>query len=134
MDAERTFWEKATPAHVFCLQNRLRGARFARHWPDLARLDDAGFAEKAIADRNLANDVAAHKAMFFRETAGGAAIDYTAAVNGRLQLVPQGEAHGSLREDYLNMVGDGLLPDGAESFEDLMVRCAAIADRANTDR
>ena len=25
MHVERTFWEKATAAHVFCLQARLRG-------------------------------------------------------------------------------------------------------------
>ena len=29
MHAERTFWEKATAIHVFCLQERLRGERFA---------------------------------------------------------------------------------------------------------
>ena len=34
MHAERTFWEKATAIHVFCLQERLRGERFARHWHD----------------------------------------------------------------------------------------------------
>ena len=44
MHAERTFWEKATAIHVFCLQERLRGDRFARHWHDVARLDEAGFA------------------------------------------------------------------------------------------
>ena len=36
MHAERTFWEKATAIHVFCLQERLRGDRFARHWHDIA--------------------------------------------------------------------------------------------------
>ena len=35
MHAERTFWEKATAIHVFCLQERLRGDRFARHWHDV---------------------------------------------------------------------------------------------------
>ena len=42
MHAERTFWEKATAIHVFCLQERLRGDRFARHWHDVVRLDEAG--------------------------------------------------------------------------------------------
>lgn len=31
MAAERTFWEKATAAHVYCLQGRLRGERYSRH-------------------------------------------------------------------------------------------------------
>ena len=30
MQVERTFWEKATAVHVYCLQGRLRGERFAR--------------------------------------------------------------------------------------------------------
>ncbi|WP_338319781.1 nucleotidyl transferase AbiEii/AbiGii toxin family protein, partial [Bradyrhizobium ottawaense] len=47
MKAERTFWEKATAIHVFCVQGKLRGERFARHWYDLVRLDDAGIADAA---------------------------------------------------------------------------------------
>ena len=38
MAAERTFWEKATAAHVYCLQGRLRGERYSRHWYDLRLL------------------------------------------------------------------------------------------------
>ncbi len=52
--AERTFWEKATAAHVFCVQRRVRGEGFARHWHDLVRLDDAGVAASALADRGSA--------------------------------------------------------------------------------
>ena len=36
---QRTFWEKATAVHVFCLQERVRGDRFARHWCDLVEID-----------------------------------------------------------------------------------------------
>ncbi|WP_439366236.1 nucleotidyl transferase AbiEii/AbiGii toxin family protein [Bradyrhizobium sp. DASA03005] len=37
MKAERNFWEKATAMHVFCVQGKLKGERFARHWYDLVR-------------------------------------------------------------------------------------------------
>jgi len=132
MHAERTFWEKATAIHVFCLQERLRGERFARHWHDVVRLDEAGFAETAFADRNLADAVARHKAMFFAEKAADReSIDYVAAVNGGLRLVPAGEALKALGDDYARMIDDGLLLDDAESFEALMARCADIAERAN---
>ena len=91
MRAERTFWEKATAVHVFCRQHRTRGERLSRHWHDLVRLDDAGYAERALADRELALAVARHKWMFFREKdATGNWIDYEAAVSGDLQLVPEG--------------------------------------------
>jgi hypothetical protein len=132
MHAERTFWEKATAIHVFCLQERLRGERFARHWHDVVRLDEAGVAEAAFADRNLANAVARHKGMFFAEKAADREpIDYAVAINGGLQLVPHGEALQALGDDYARMVDDGLLLDDAESFEALMARCADMASRAN---
>jgi hypothetical protein len=132
MHAERTFWEKATAIHVFCLQKRLRGDRFARHWHDVVRLDEAGLAEVAFADRELANAVARHKSMFFAERAADCSpIDYVAAVNGGLQLMPAGDAAQALQEDYGRMVEDGLLLNDAEPFEVLMARCADIAARAN---
>ena len=131
MRAERTFWEKATAAHVFCAQARLRGERFARHWHDLARLDEAGYATTAIADRELAAAVARHKAIFFREMADGAPVDYATAVSGGLHLVPVGAALDALAEDYSRMVDDGLLLNDAEPFVDLMQTCETIAERAN---
>lgn len=133
MHAERTFWEKATAIHVFCLQERLRGDRFARHWHDVVRLDEAGFAAAAFADRDLANAVARHKTMFFAEKAADRSqIDYAAAVNGGLRLVPTGDGANALAEDYAQMVDDGLLLEEAEPFETLMERCADIAARANS--
>ncbi len=132
MHAERTFWEKATAIHVFCLQERLRGDRYARHWHDVVRLDEAGFAAAAFADRDLAQSVARHKGMFFAERAADRSlIDYAVAVSGGLSLVPSGDALKALEEDYARMVEDGLLLEDAEPFETLMARCADIAERAN---
>lgn len=134
MHAERTFWEKATAIHVFCLQERLRGDRFARHWHDVARLDEAGLAAAAFADRGLAQAVARHKGMFFAEKAADRSpIDYMIAVSGGLHLVPAGDALKALAEDYARMVEDGLLLDDAEPLEALMARCADIASRANRE-
>lgn len=133
MHAERTFWEKATAIHVFCLQERLRGERFARHWHDIVRLDEAGLAKAAFADRELANAVATHKSMFFAgKAADGTAIDYGAAVNGHLHLVPGGKASAALEDDYRRMVDDGLLMEDAEPFKTLMARCTELAERANS--
>ena len=132
MHAERTFWEKATAMHVFCLQERLRGERFGRHWHDVVRLDDAGIATAAISDRDLAGAVGRHKSMFFAEKAAdGDTIDYEAAVCGKLRLAPSGEARVALATDYARMVEDGLLLEDAEPFEALIAGCADIAERAN---
>ncbi|OIQ70077.1 hypothetical protein GALL_483140 [mine drainage metagenome] len=132
MLAERTFWEKATAIHVFCLQERMRGGRFSRHWHDIARLDAAGIAYAAIRDRSLSQAVARHKGMFFAEKAAdGGKVDYVAAVTGGLQLVPSGAALGLLAGDYRRMVEDGLLAVAPEPFDVLMDRCADIARRVN---
>ncbi|MFM9967288.1 MAG: nucleotidyl transferase AbiEii/AbiGii toxin family protein [Burkholderiales bacterium] len=136
MRAERTFWEKATAIHVFCAQGAFRGGeRFARHWHDVARLDAAGFAEAAIADKALAKAVADHKSVFFAEkNLGGDAIDYHAAVAGGLQLVPDDNALEILAADYQQMVDDGLFLGDAEPFAALLDRCRAIQEKANATR
>jgi hypothetical protein len=136
MRAERTFWEKATAIHVFCAQGVFRGGdRFSRHWHDVTRLDAAGFAEAAIADKALAQAVADHKSVFFAEkNAYGDVIDYHAAVSGGLQLVPGDDALAKLAADYQHMVDDGLLFDDAEPFGALLDRCRAIQEKANATR
>lgn len=127
MTAERTFWEKATAAHVYCKQGKLRGERFARHWYDLMRLAETGYAQNAIENRELALAVASHKAMFFREKDSESNwIDYHEAVAGQLQLVPEGEARSSLTDDYAKMVEDGLLMDEAQPFDMLMATCRVL--------
>jgi hypothetical protein len=132
MLAERTFWEKATSMHVYCLQGRVRGDRWSRHWHDLVRLDDAGIATKALADRELARSVARHKAMFFRENdSNRQRIDYHAAVSANLRPVPSGTAQEALAEDYASMLSIGMLQDEDEPFDTIMRRCALIEERAN---
>jgi hypothetical protein len=132
MSAERTFWEKATAVHVFCQQQRSRGERLSRHWYDLVRLDDIGYAERALSNRALALSVSRHKSMFFREKdSAGSWVDYEAAVSGGLQLVPAGPAYRVLSDDYDRMLTDGMLLDDEEQFDDLMERCADIQRRAN---
>ena len=135
MRAERTFWEKATSMHVFCLRRRGRGDRLSRHWHDVVRLDDAGVVDKALSDQALGLAVARHKAAFFREKdADGAWVDYEAAASGELRLVPDGPAREALAEDYGGMLANGLLLDDGEPFAELIGRCADIEARANRPR
>ncbi|MCY4379436.1 MAG: nucleotidyl transferase AbiEii/AbiGii toxin family protein [Candidatus Dadabacteria bacterium] len=132
MVAERTFWEKATSMHVFCHRRRGRGNRLSRHWHDLVRLDDAGYGDKAFADRELALSVARHKSIFFPEKdTEGNRIDFEASVRGGLRLVPDGETYNLLADDYEAMVGADMLFNDPDTFENLMERCADIEARAN---
>lgn len=134
MRAERTFWEKATAAHVYCLTGRFRGGPgYSRHWHDLARLEESGHAATAIGDGALAKTVALHKKMFFPERIpdGGGPVDYESAVAGSLALVPSGKAMEELAIDYKKMVEDGFLHDPSETFEELMDKCQQLEQAAN---
>jgi len=132
MAAERTFWEKATAMHVFCLQGRLRGERYSRHWYDLVAIAKSAHFNPAINDRDLANLVAEHKSIFFAEKdSQGTKIDYVAAVNGGMQLVPTGESRTALERDYAAMLADGLLALHQPTFGDLMEVCRTIEAQIN---
>ncbi len=97
MSVARTFWEKATAAHVYCAQGRIRSERYARHWHDLAAIARSRYFSEAIADREVATAVALHKSMFFAEKdVAGNQIDYLPAVRGYLRIAPEGEARAAL--------------------------------------
>jgi hypothetical protein len=136
MHAERTFWEKATAIHVFVLSGRFRGtSRFARHWYDLTRLDNLGIAGRAFDDTSLAHAVADHKARFFAEKdRDGVSVDYRAAVEGGLRLVPTDGDLAALHDDYTRMLDDGLVLGEPPLFAEIITTCRSLEDRATRDR
>ncbi len=133
MSAERTFWEKALAIHTRCRRGKSRGRDgYARHWYDLDCLDQAGIARDALLNRPLAKDVARHQKHFFRETDSvGEVIDYHAAVDGSLGLIPTGDFLTALKEDYGKMIKAGLFHSDVIPFDDLMSRLSGLQDRAN---
>lgn len=132
MAAERTFWEKATAAHVYCRQGRLRADRYSRHWYDLAAMAKTGHAHTAIDDPELAHSVATHKSVFFAEKdAKKHLIDYQAAVATEIQIVPEGGALQALEKDYAAMLDDGLLSSHQPSFAGIMAACTELQNRIN---
>lgn len=133
MRIERTFWEKAIAVHVRCLGGKFRGERTARHWHDLVRLDEAGYAEAALRDRDLALAVARHQTVFFAEKdADGRPIDYEAAVTGALRLVPEGRVRELVADDYREMLKHEFMLDRPEPFEALIEACRDLERRANS--
>jgi hypothetical protein len=128
MNLTRIFWEKATAAHVYCLQGEQGlSNHFSRHFHDLARLEETGHLPEALAAQDVAEAVALHKNAFFAEKdTNGNRIDYVEAVRGGLTLLPSGTGYNALRHDYQRMIEDGLLLGDAETFEALMTRCSGI--------
>jgi len=132
MSVARTFWEKATAAHVFCAQGRIRSERYARHWHDLSAIARSPHFAAVIADRTVATAVARHKSCFFIEKdANGQVIDYVAATTGHLRIVPEGEAKAALAKDYAAMLADEVMVGDALSFDELLEACADLEAKAN---
>jgi len=132
MSIARTFWEKATASHVYCAEGRIRGERYARHWHDLAAIMRSPHFDAAIRDRAVARAVAEHKSHFFgAKNAAGETIDYFAAVEGALQILPEGAAREALAADYASMLQDQIMVGDALPFDELMQACAQLAGRAN---
>lgn len=133
MSVARTFWEKATAAHVYCAQGRIRSERYARHWHDLAAIGRSRYFAAAAGHRGVAKAVAEHKSYFFVEKdAAGGVIDYFPAVAGGLQIVPEEAARDALAADYANMLADEVMVGDALPFDQLMMACAEVAARANS--
>jgi len=132
MSIARTFWEKATAAHVFCAQGRIRSERYARHWHDLAAIARSPHFAAVIADRPVATAVARHKSHFFIEKdSGGQVIDYAAATIGRLNIVPEGGVRAALAKDYAAMLADEVMVGDALSFDELLEVCADLEAKVN---
>lgn len=132
MSVARTLWEKATAAHVYCAQGRIRSERYARHWHDLAAIARSHYFPAVIEDRGVAAAVIAHKSFFFIEKdVDGAVIDYGPAASGRLNIVPTGEARKALASDYAAMLADEVMLGDALPFDRLMQACAEVETKIN---
>ncbi|VVE49490.1 hypothetical protein PCO31111_04635 [Pandoraea communis] len=132
MNLSRTFWEKATAAHVYCAQGRIRGERYARHWHDLMSIAKSNQFDAVLNDKDVASMVADHKSCFFIEKdVDGNIVDYRKAVSGGLRIVPEGPAKDALSTDYSAMIKDEVLVEGNVTFDELMSKCEAIQDRLN---
>lgn len=101
LQAERTFWEKATILHAECHRDpgKEMPARYARHYHDLARLAQSEVAERALADTALRERVVEHKKVYFRS--GWA--QYDLAVPGTFKLVPPEARIPHLMKDHEEM-------------------------------
>ena len=112
-------WEKATAAHVYCLQGEKGiSTRFSRDFHDLVRPEETGHLAEALVAHDVAEAVAIHKNAFFAEKdASGNRINYLEAVRNGLTLVPSRAGYEALRQDYQRMVMEGLLYGSVETFE-----------------
>ena len=98
LDAERTFWEKATILHQYAHlpDDKSLPPRISRHFYDFFRLLTSPIKDKALMERSLLERVAIHKSIYF---ASGWA-SYGTASKGTLKLMPPARVLDELEKDY----------------------------------
>lgn len=98
LNAERTFWEKATLLHQYAHlpEGKPLPPRISRHLYDFYQLLNSPVKAKALNDLTLLDRVANHKKIYF----ASAWASYETAKKGTLNLSPPKRVLDELRKDY----------------------------------
>lgn len=98
LNAERTFWEKATILHQYAHlpEDKKLPPRISRHFYDFFRLLISQIKEKALTDAILLEQVANHKSIYFASKWA----NYGTARKGTLKLSPPQHVLKELEKDY----------------------------------
>jgi hypothetical protein len=101
LNAERTFWEKATILHQYSHlpEDKKLPLRISRHYYDFFRLINSPIKEKALSDLSLLDRVAIHKSIYFSSSWA----NYGTARKGTLKLTPPIRLLEELEKDYFLM-------------------------------
>ena len=121
---ERTYWEKATILHALHHSRKLRPG-LSRHYYDVFMLDAAGITERALAERDLLEQVVRNKTLLFAD----AKASYGTAQVGTLRLAVTDAMHDELAADYAAMAE--MFMEVPPTFEELVSRLADLEARIN---
>lgn len=101
LNAERTFWEKATILHQYAHlpEGKKLPPRISRHFYDFFRLLNSPIKQRALSEIGLLERVAIHKSIYFPSSWA----NYGAARKGTLKLFPLDRVFKDLERDYALM-------------------------------
>ncbi len=127
MEAERTFWEKATILHDASLRPAQKefNLRYARHYYDTVLLAESPAGERAIQRRELLERVTRFKSLFFMSSWS----DYESAKPGSFRLVPPGPRRVEVEADYAKM--QEFFTAHPPTFDELWDRLRVVETRIN---
>lgn len=98
LNAEKTFWEKATLLHQYAHfpEDKKLPSRISRHLYDFYQLLNLPVKTQALSDLTLLDRVASHKKIYF----ASAWASYGTARKGTLKLLPPSRVVPELKKDY----------------------------------
>jgi predicted nucleotidyltransferase component of viral defense system len=127
MEAERTFWEKATILHDACLRPAAKpfNERSSRHYYDTVLLAETAAGTRALARPDLLARVTRFKNLFFASSWS----DYASAKPGSFRLVPPEARRAEAEADYAKM--QEFFTASPPAFDDLWERLRVVEVRIN---
>jgi len=127
LEAERTFWEKATLLHAECHRpaDKSFPVRLSRHYYDLMRLSQAPEGKRALVDHALRERVVRHKMTYF----ASAWASYETAHPGTFRLLPGEDRMSGLRQDYSRM--RDMVFAHVPAFDEMMAVIASLEAEIN---
>lgn len=127
MEAERTFWEKATLLHAeyHRPEDKPTPIRLSRHYYDLMQVAASPTGERALADLPLLARVAAHKSVYFASNWA----HYETAQPGSFHLLPTTARMEDIKRDYAGM--RDMFFDRHPTFEDVVAAVTTLETRLN---
>lgn len=126
---QRTLWEKTFLLHELFQKplDKMNITRMSRHWYDLHYLAKAGFAEKAMQDKDLYNAIRNHRKVFTKVPG----VDYDTLSPKAFDLFPPKEREAEWNNDYKKMVESYIYRD-APSMADLIKSITEISAEFNS--
>ena len=126
VNPERTFLEKVFLLHEEFQKpiDKIRVERLTRHLYDIERLMDTEFAEKALTNVKLYQDIVAHRRLFTPIRG----IDYDNHIPQKINPIPPSEIIDEWQKDYEIMQGSMLYGESL-SFSELIERIEELKKR-----
>ncbi|OGH61464.1 MAG: hypothetical protein A3G34_04895 [Candidatus Lindowbacteria bacterium RIFCSPLOWO2_12_FULL_62_27] len=130
LEAERTFWEKATILHAEYHRpaDKPPAIGISRHYYDMYCLSRNPAGERALADIDLLTRVRKHKQSFFRS----AWAHYDTAMPGSFHLAPAPDRRQQIERDYRDMTD--MFMSTPPPFAAMMTHLAAVEEKFNAGK
>lgn len=128
VNPERTFLEKLFLLHEEFQKpiSEIRVNRLSRHLYDIEALMKTEFAEKALQNQKLYNDIIKHRSIYTKISS----IDYTLHQPKTLNPLPPDVLMNEWKKDYLKMQ-EQMIYGKSLSFEELIERIKELKTRIN---
>jgi predicted nucleotidyltransferase component of viral defense system len=127
IDAERTFWEKATILHQEAHRPGAIPARYSRHYYDLYKLSESPIRKTALDNLTLLKSVVEFKERFYYSSWAR----YDLAVPGSFRLSPPDSQLPALERDYRAM--QDMFFREPPTFETILVGLLALEREINAE-